>query len=529
MSKEQLDELDELDALDEFENEGNELQELMNMAKPINEKVDPDTIGMQNKQVILSFLIINVGIALVYLTEFLNGNRGFLDYIIIVALTIVPVVAVKAVSHANPTSYGVRYIVTLPFCILYGYIMLTTVEYLAFSYILIIFAILTIYADIRLSSVVAWIAVGINVGVIVKAYFEGGLDSSLVAQGKVMIIVTLLGAFFTILATKTSHAIARKKMETINKEKESASKMLATIMEVSESVIKDISDMAIKMEEVTVSIHTTKSSMDDVATGSNETAEAIQMQQENTEEINTHIGSVKTSSSDILSNVKTTEAIVQEGRTIMQELMQQAEETEATSKEVATQMEDLKTYTSQMQGITELINNVTSQTALLALNASIEAARAGEAGRGFAVVATEISNLADQTSAATNDITQIIINISNSLEEVVTTVTALLDSNTKQNAQVSETASKFEIISDNTTNIYEQSMVMNETVETVSNANTTIVESITNISAITQEVTARALETLDGTKDDTERVEMIAELVKSLERSANILQTIETM
>ena len=58
--------------------------------------------------------------------------------------------------------------------------------------------------------------------------------------------------------------------------------------------------------------------------------------------------------------------------------------------------------------LTEAIMSISSQTSLLALNASIEAARAGEAGRGFAVVATEIGKLAVQTSKEVENINEVV-------------------------------------------------------------------------------------------------------------------------
>ena len=75
-------------------------------------------------------------------------------------------------------------------------------------------------------------------------------------------------------------------------------------------------------------------------------------------------------------------------------------------EESAAQVEQLERLSIQIDDFVDLIKRIASQTNLLALNATIEAARAGNAGKGFSVVASEVKALANQTSRATDEISQ---------------------------------------------------------------------------------------------------------------------------
>jgi methyl-accepting chemotaxis protein len=68
----------------------------------------------------------------------------------------------------------------------------------------------------------------------------------------------------------------------------------------------------------------------------------------------------------------------------------------------------LSEQTQQIGEITATVNDIASQSNLLALNASVEAARAGEHGKGFAVVAVEVRNLAEQSKQATAQVKSIL-------------------------------------------------------------------------------------------------------------------------
>lgn len=86
-------------------------------------------------------------------------------------------------------------------------------------------------------------------------------------------------------------------------------------------------------------------------------------------------------------------------------------------QELKTTMDVIKECSTQISGITEMINSISKQTNLLALNASIEAARVGEAGKGFSVVAEEVKNLASDSSNAVNETNRLISKTIKAIEE----------------------------------------------------------------------------------------------------------------
>ena len=154
-------------------------------------------------------------------------------------------------------------------------------------------------------------------------------------------------------------------------------------------------------------------------------AAGMQQTSATAESIYANIGYMKTGAEDI-------QALSEAGDTLSKEVMERAadlrEKTIAATNLTREKFNSVKSRSDKaiedskavekINALTDAIMAISSQTSLLALNASIEAARAGEAGRGFAVVATEIGNLANQTSTTVADINDIVSEVNNAVSNM---------------------------------------------------------------------------------------------------------------
>lgn len=170
---------------------------------------------------------------------------------------------------------------------------------------------------------------------------------------------------------------------------------------------------------------------------------------------------------------------------------------------------DLSHQTQQIGEITSVVNNLSQQSKMLALNASIEAAKAGEAGKGFAVVAIEVKNLAEQSEQATTQVQKILENIRYATEKAV----MVTEEGTKGVDEGKELVEKTGEIIRNLNDVIHETTMASQQIESAVRQESAGIEQITTGMNEINQVTASFVESV---KQTTEAINNLSEIAKNL-------------
>lgn len=252
------------------------------------------------------------------------------------------------------------------------------------------------------------------------------------------------------------------------------------------------------------------------------TTEELSMQTNNIasagEEAATNVTHIAQSAENMSSNIATVAIAIEEMNSSLSEVAKNCQmEAQAAlnasdhAKQMQVHVENLGTVARDIGNVLEMINDVTDQINLLALNASIEAASAGDAGKGFAVVADEVKELAKQSANSTKTIEEQINSMQTATKESIASIvkiSAIIEENTQISQSimgaVEEQSSTIAEISKNmattklsadgiTSNVSESSKGLNEISSNISHMHEAVKMNAKNITTTTKSISDLAL------------------------------------
>ena len=281
-----------------------------------------------------------------------------------------------------------------------------------------------------------------------------------------------------------------------------------------DNVSSSMTETSNSIEEIMTNINDVKERVGHQAESVSKSDQTIQNMiskiKELNENVNIQVDGVSNSSSaveEMVANIRSVTQILEGNSSTVKEL---GMESENGRKRINESAELAATVLEKSAGLVEassVVQNIASQTNLLAMNAAIEAAHAGEAGKGFAVVADEIRKLAEQSNTQGK-------NIGSQLSELQSIIQGVSD-NTKA------VQKQFEVIFNLTGKVQQQESVIKNAMDEQNAGSAQVLQSISEIKSSAEIVKENTGVLLDGGKQIGEEMRNLANMTHEITDSMN--------
>jgi methyl-accepting chemotaxis protein len=289
--------------------------------------------------------------------------------------------------------------------------------------------------------------------------------------------------------------------------------------------------LAASSEELNASVEQTSKATEQIATaiqqiaaGSENQVQGVQESSKTINHMSTGVKQITLNAQNVLDRSTLASEKTKQGNQAIQTAIMQMDHVRETVYGLAEVIKGLEERSKEIEQITNVITDISSQTNLLALNAAIEAARAGEHGRGFAVVADEVRKLAEQSNESAKQISSLISMTQVETNKAVQSMTTTTKDVMEGIRLVNTAGISFEQIQNVIDKVVSQIQEVSSAIGQMAFGTVQVVESINMIEKVSEETASGTQNISVATEEQLASMEEISASASALSIMAEELQ-----